>query len=72
MRVAFTMHNKPAKTQLFKPPSKWQPNTTQCATLENYLEATKYQFAHVRLRFQKTNMTKQEQYISHNQTEKQS
>ena len=60
MRVTFLMHNKPAKAQHFKPPSKWQPNTTQCTTLENYLEATKYQFAHVRLRNQKTNMTKQD------------
>ncbi len=58
MRIAFLMHNKPNKAQPFKPPSKWLLITTQTATLENYLEATKYQFTLVGLKNQKPNMTK--------------
>ena len=52
------MHNKTSKTQPFKPPSTWLPKSTLNLTLENYLEATKFELAHIRLRHQKINMTK--------------
>ena len=54
------MHNKPSKKHPFKPPSTWLPTTTPSTTLENYLEATKFELAHIRLRNQKSNMSKQE------------
>ena len=60
MRTAYLMHDKRSKNHPFKPPSKWHPRTTQSVTLENYLEATRAELAHIRLRNQKRNMTKLE------------
>ena len=55
------MHDKPNRTHPFKPSSNWHPNTTPSNTLNNYyLEATKAELAHIRLRNQKRNMTRLE------------
>ena len=60
MRTAYIMHRKRTTNHPFKPPSKWHPKTTPSNTLNNYLEATKAELAHIRLRNQKRNMTRLE------------
>ena len=52
------MHNKTSQSQPFKPPSTWSPESTFNLKLEDYLEATKFELAHIRLKQQTNNMTK--------------
>ena len=54
------MHNKTSRTQPFQTPSTWSPKSTFNIKLEDYLEATKFELAHIRLKQQTNNMTKKQ------------
>ena len=61
MRIKYLMRNKEQSTfHQFRLPSKWSPLDTGCLDLEDYLECTKKEICHLRLKQPPRNLSVQE------------